>query len=415
MYHTFNAIIGRRSEFMFDFKEIKIDKSSSESLHLQLKNALFRLFRQQQPDAAAPLPSERALCTALGIHRATVHKVYAELEEAGIVERGHGRSLFLRRSARKKLEGNVLSIGVLLPFLFSEYTSNWQRLQYLQGIMDRAAFRGYAVSILQLPPHDASQTEIEDFIDLRISNLSGLIHLGNRLFIHDAALEGVCRYTGIPQVSVSGTMVGFPHIGSVNSSFDKAVSDLIEHLKTCGVRTCGIWENLSPYVKTKPEFHYAARDRSTLLKMQLEENGFVIPENWFLRGNSFDEIVLPRLKKEKLPDFIWCSDDDSSIKIWEYCRRAGIRVPQDLKLAGFDGSRLLPVALATFRKPFREIGEAAVDMLLEHFEHGVNEKNRVQNLEAEFFSGETLFISRTKNPTANKHIKEAGIYEKTFI
>lgn len=52
--------------------------------------------------------------------------------------------------------------------------------------------------------------------------------------------------------------------------------------------------------------------------------------------------------------------------------RRGKRIPQDLKLVGFNDNRLtsmLPVPLTSIRQPIREMCEAMVDILLRQIHH----------------------------------------------
>ncbi|MBR2872597.1 MAG: GntR family transcriptional regulator, partial [Lentisphaeria bacterium] len=320
---------------MFDVEEIKINKELPESLHTQLYRELVRLLREQHPETSGILPSERALCTGLGIHRVTVHKVYAALESSGIVKRRKDRAWVLCRSARKKLEGQVPSIGILLPSLFSEYTANWRRLEYLRGVIDRAAVLGYAVLMIQLPSPESTQEEIGEFISSRLSGLSGVIHLGNRISGDDPVLAAICRYTGIPQVCISGHMEGYPHIGAVFCGFSKAAEDMSGYLKSLGVKTCGLWRKIPVFPEAiggKPEFHYAAKDREDLMKHYLKKVGISVPDEWDNGDVAFEKSIFPKLKKGNLPDLVWCCSDDAALKLWAYCKKKNIRVPEDMKI-----------------------------------------------------------------------------------
>jgi DNA-binding LacI/PurR family transcriptional regulator len=68
------------------------------------------------------------------------------------------------------------------------------------------------------------------------------------------------------------------------------------------------------------------------------------------------------------PTALLCANDLMAIGALEYCRSAGIRVPEDLSIVGFDDvpiASLLTPALTTVRQPAREMGYAAAKLLFD--------------------------------------------------
>ncbi len=69
-----------------------------------------------------------------------------------------------------------------------------------------------------------------------------------------------------------------------------------------------------------------------------------------------------------LPDAVLCSNDDWALGALTACAEAGIRVPEDLAITGFDAipmSEAGYVPLTTIRHPVNHIGEQAASLLLE--------------------------------------------------
>ena len=67
------------------------------------------------------------------------------------------------------------------------------------------------------------------------------------------------------------------------------------------------------------------------------------------------------------PTALLCANDLMAIGALSYCRRAGLRVPEDVSVVGFDDlpfASLLTPALTTVRQPAREMGIQAVKLLL---------------------------------------------------
>ena len=70
-------------------------------------------------------------------------------------------------------------------------------------------------------------------------------------------------------------------------------------------------------------------------------------------------------------------------------RERGIRIPGDLHLAGYDTRSNDPFIASVLTSP-NDTAAAAVDMVMDHFENGVRENNRVRILPTRFVDGESL-------------------------
>jgi LacI family xylobiose transport system transcriptional regulator len=67
------------------------------------------------------------------------------------------------------------------------------------------------------------------------------------------------------------------------------------------------------------------------------------------------------------PTAVLCGDDLQAMGVYEAARRAGLRIPHDLSVVGFDdiaSACWFPPPLTTVRQPFAAMGEAAAQMLL---------------------------------------------------
>jgi LacI family transcriptional regulator len=72
--------------------------------------------------------------------------------------------------------------------------------------------------------------------------------------------------------------------------------------------------------------------------------------------------------REVRPTALLCANDMMAIGAVEYCRVAGLRVPEDVSIVGFDDvpmAQLLSPRLTTVRQPAYEMGVAAADLLLD--------------------------------------------------
>lgn len=67
------------------------------------------------------------------------------------------------------------------------------------------------------------------------------------------------------------------------------------------------------------------------------------------------------------PDGVVCTDDLTAILVLQEAQKLGIKVPQELKVIGFDGTQLVQTyhsELSTIAQPIDDIATLLVDLLL---------------------------------------------------
>jgi LacI family transcriptional regulator len=89
-------------------------------------------------------------------------------------------------------------------------------------------------------------------------------------------------------------------------------------------------------------------------------------------GSAAARVLLAR---RRLPEAVVCANDQMAIGLLREFRRAGVAVPADVAVTGFDDiypSRLTDPSLTTVRQPLRELGTRAAQQLLTR----INERAR---------------------------------------
>jgi DNA-binding LacI/PurR family transcriptional regulator len=74
------------------------------------------------------------------------------------------------------------------------------------------------------------------------------------------------------------------------------------------------------------------------------------------------------LARRDAPTALFCSNDQLAMTVIRDLRRMGLRVPQDVSVAGFDGVRVgewMSPVLSTVVQPNADIGRTAVELLLQ--------------------------------------------------
>jgi LacI family transcriptional regulator len=119
-------------------------------------------------------------------------------------------------------------------------------------------------------------------------------------------------------------------------------------------------------------------------RKSLAAHGLTIAEDLFLCG-EFEHKVAYRVMKERLaggpPDFdaVFTGNDDSAAGVLAALKEAGLRVPEDVSVAGFDNFRLaefLDPPLTTVEAPTEKVGYMAATQLSKLF-HGESIREKV--------------------------------------
>lgn len=94
--------------------------------------------------------------------------------------------------------------------------------------------------------------------------------------------------------------------------------------------------------------------------METDLNGFKYKE--------YEQIVKDLFRDHPDVDGVFASSDIIAAQVLKECKRIGKRVPEDVKVVGFDGIRLgayFTPGLTTIQQPIKEIGKTAVSTLLD--------------------------------------------------
>jgi len=178
---------------------------------------------------------------------------------------------------------------------------------------------------------------------------------------------------------------GFPHVTVDNlRGAHRAVSYLIKK----GRRRIG--------TITGPLSVQSAMDRFRGYRLALEEAGVAFDPAWVKEGDfelsTAYDVTRRWIESEKeFPDALFCANDLMAAGALQALREAGMRVPEDVAVVGFDD---LPLAsqtkppLTTVAQPIREMAEAAVRLLTRLIQGEELDVNRVV-LEAKLVTRES--------------------------
>jgi LacI family transcriptional regulator len=254
--------------------------------------------------------------------------------------------------ARSLAGGRTMSIGVLTQFIDSPYYG-----EALRGIEDEVHAMGYAP--LFVSGHWNEAEELNRLALLQERKVDGLIVLTGRL--PDATLINVSKY--LPVV-VTGRSLSAERLYSIDFDNKEGARIAVEHLHALGHRQIAFISG--------PLDHPDALQR-------LE--GFQQEMNTAVPGFSADLVVTgdfqesggfrcmnTLLQSEKSFTAVIASNDQMAYGARLALHRAGLRVPDDISLIGFDdlphSAYTLP-PLTSVRQSIYEVGQSAAKALLD--------------------------------------------------
>jgi signal transduction histidine kinase/DNA-binding LacI/PurR family transcriptional regulator len=268
--------------------------------------------------------------------------------------------------ARRKKPQKRLTLG---------YLSHWigpGHRTMCPGIYDTVS--KHDVNLICLPagelrvPHQFEQRHvIYDLVAPEM--LDGLILRSEALAAHIPPQEFEAiykRYSSIPMVSIARALPGIPSILVDNAMGMRSV--ITHMIETHGYRRIAFIRG--------PETHQEAEHRYHAYKQALSEHDIPFDPDLVIAGDFSGHIGAEAVRllldqRKLLPgeDFeaIVAANDSMALGVLEVLQTRGIRVPNDVALAGFDDrdtSRYTIPSLTTVRNPFYKMGVEATEMLL---------------------------------------------------
>lgn len=278
----------------------------------------------------------RAL-NGLAVSDATKARVSDAARELGYVPHAGARSLSLARTN---------AIGVVLPDLHGEFFS-----EVVRGMDREASRRGYLLLLSNL--HAGSEQATQALRAMR-GRVDGLIVMAPHLSREElsAALPA-----GLPSVLInsrdaSGAVSTF-HLD--NSAGARAV---VAHLASIG---CKRLVHIGG-----PEENIDARERADACQDAARQLGLecVVVCGDF-EEESGEAAIRSLLAAKQEFDAVFAANDNMAIGAIQALRAAGLRVPQDVAVAGFDDIPLARhLGLTTVRVRIAELGERALAALI---------------------------------------------------
>lgn len=268
------------------------------------------------------------------------------------------RPSLLARSLRRQ---ETQTIGVLLPMVGEEYHA-----QVLAGVASELEEHGYSYLIAQ---HRHEPAKVKEYTGMLLSRgADGFIAIDTHLreSLH------------VPAVSVAGHE-HIPDVTNIVLDHDVAGDLTLKHLYAQGHRQIAV-------IKGQPASS-DSETRWTATSVAARKCGVRIPKELVLEMqenlNSPElayELVRELLPKGRTFSAIVCFNDIAALGAIKAIHDAGLRVPEDFSVVGFDDIRLASFAtpsITTIRQPLHEMGVMAAQTLLHLLKTGSTPRSEI--------------------------------------
>jgi LacI family transcriptional regulator len=293
----------------------------------------------------SPSTVSRALKDNPNIRKETKKKIFAAARDMGYQRNKFASDLRQKRTS---------TLGVIVPSLNSYFMTS-----VISGIEKVTNHYGYNLIISQ--SQETVKKEIDSVNTLFNSRVDGLLV---SLAYDTKSLDhfNVLFKKNIP-------VIFFDRVSACNNCISVIIDnyqagyDMTNHLISQGCRRI---VHLGG-IQTRNVY----RDRFNGYKQALLDNDLPFDESLVIIGRLNDmvgsEILSRILSIDPLPDGIFASNDTSAVSAMCELKKAGIRVPEDIAIAGFNNdpiSRYVEPDLSTVNYPGKEMGEIAAQTLI---------------------------------------------------
>jgi len=279
----------------------------------------------------------------------TREKVLKIVEEHGFRPDPQARALALRRS--------------YLVALLSDQPNPQYVVDIQSGILDALEATSYQLVIR--PCDRSSPTLYDDICEIiQLQKFFGVILTPS--ISEDDELIGRLRQIDCPYVRIAAVSLDAP-ANMVETHDCAGAAEAARHIAQLGhTRIAHI---------RGPDRFLSAQERMRGFRVGLAEYGLALNDDYVQTGGyTFEsgmECGEALLALSDPPTAVFAGNDEMAVGVYQAVRRAGLRVPEDLSIVGFDDAptamRIWPT-LTTVRLPIHHMGRTAAQLLVSNYD-----------------------------------------------
>ncbi len=269
-----------------------------------------------------------------------------------ISEMGYQPNLIARSLSSKR----SMIIGIIVPKTESIFMDEYIA-QVLSGVMTIIKDNDYRIMLF---PVDLDREQDSLYVDTTNSNMiDGLLLLKTKM--NDPKLPTLLK-SKLPFVLINHKKFGRDY-NFIDTHNKQGAKIAVHYLYDRGYRKIAFVAGSMNETNGK--------DRLKGFQEAMAEVGLKYPEEYIVYGDfkkekAYHEVGKLLTLKER-PTAIFCSDDYMAIAAMQRIKEAGLEIPKDIAVIGFDNielSRYVQPALTTIQQPLYELGVSAIKLLL---------------------------------------------------
>jgi DNA-binding LacI/PurR family transcriptional regulator len=309
------------------------------------------------------LPAERELSERYKVSRPTVSRVLSQLRDMGLIERAVGSGTYVTGAGAKRKDAHR-TFGLFVPGLGRGeiFEPICNRIAELSQENDFSLIWGSIPSERDAGTEERLYQTAQSFID---RGMDGIflqpVEREKGLSNKNLRIASMFEEAGIPMVLLDSDYLLYPE----RSGHDLVGIDNIQ----AGLVLCGHFLEKHP---RRVDFLWRPNTAGTYAlrligyREALERAGIEPKREYEHQGDPRDPDFVSALVKAGARDII-CVNDETAVTLILSLVNLGLRVPEDVRVAGFDDlkfAQLAQVPLTTMHQPCREIGEVALSAML---------------------------------------------------
>lgn len=308
------------------------------------------------------LPSEAELVRRYGASRMTVFRAMRELQTLGIITRRVGSGTFVSQVSNS---GSHV-FGLLIPELGQTeiFETICKGMMEAPQAMHHSLLWGHAGAPSEKEKEEIAEQLCRHYISQKVSGVFfAPVEFSPGRYQANHRIVAAFDKARIPVVLLDRCLEPYPR----RSNYDLVGIDnrrtgytVTEHLINAGAKRIAFF--------AKPESAPTVDARIAGYVEALQRLSQHSKRALIATGNAADEKFTKAFLKKHRPDAFVCANDHTAGILMHTLLSLGIRIPQDVRMAGIDDVRyakLLPVPLTTQHQPCRDIGRVALAVMLD--------------------------------------------------
>lgn len=348
----------------------------SGKLFEQMKEQVIGIILERGLKPHDPIPSEGELASRFGVSRMTGKLALQALQEEGIVYRLPRRGTFLadvdpdelRQLARQSGEDNLSGrsgnyIALIVPGI-DDYIGK------MMTSIEQAAKREGIHMIVKVAKDETAEAEVVRTLSNQ-NEISGILLFPvDRKICGDHLLRLKLQKYPIVILDRQFNEIDFD---SVSHDHYKGAYEMTSYLLGLGHREIGFVTNHMHRVKSREERYQGYLDALMAGKVDIQTDRILFLEEDVKTGEGTDgnpadkSLLQSYLASSRKLTAVFCTDDYLAMSVMGTALKLGLRVPEELSIAGFSNHSVLeyaPVSMTTVAQPMEQFGEWAVRLLL---------------------------------------------------